>query len=399
MLRHIRLPVVLMLIVTASATAGPREPAVQPITVGERLSLYSDLLDEERVIHVALPEDYENSDSRYPVLYVLDGEWHFPHAQALLWFLAHCGHVRTHPVPPMIVVGVENVDRNRDYTPTHREEQHGMLFPTSGQSDRFLDFLESELIPFVDGAYRTHPYRILSGWSFGGLFCITTLLSGRDVFDAYIAISPSLWWDDGLVLEQAKGLLEQETELESSLIITLGDETGLVRPAVLDFVTILKAKAPETLDWDFDVSYGEEHNLVPPVALYNGLRMLYQDWNMPDNVLSEGLDAVGEHYAALSRKYDYEITAPEDLLTRLARSYWYSDEFEAALDVCLYRKDIYPERPSSYFFLGAAYENLGDKDLAAANYKQAYDLESASPTPSQAGLEMYSGALDRVSGD
>jgi predicted alpha/beta superfamily hydrolase len=396
MLRQIGLLLILMLIASALDAAEPSGLVGQPLTAGERLSLKSELLGEERVLSVALPEDYEKSDSRYPVLYVLDGEWHFPHAQALVWFLAHCGHVRTHPVPPMIVVGIENVDRSRDYTPTHREEQHGMLFPTSGQSDRFLGFLESELIPFIDENYRTQPYRILSGWSFGGLFCITTLFSGRDVFDGYIAISPSLWWDDGLVLEQAKDLFEQQTELESSLIITLGDETRLVRPAVLDFVTILKAKAPQTLDWDIDLSYGEEHNLVPPMALYKGLRMLYYDWNMPDNMLSEGLGAVDEYYSALSLKYGYAITPPEDLLTRLARSYWYSDEFETALEVCLYRRDIYPGRPSSYFFLGAAYENLGDKGLAAANYKQAYDLEAASPLPGEASLNMYQGALERV---
>lgn len=78
-----------------------------------------------------------------------------------------------------------------------------MAFPTSGQADRFLDFLEKELIPHIDRNYRTYPHRIIAGWSFGGLLATHALIHRPEIFDAYLAISPSLWWDEELLLAEA----------------------------------------------------------------------------------------------------------------------------------------------------------------------------------------------------
>ena len=102
----------------------------------------------------------------------------------------------------MIIVAIVNVDRNRDYTPTYAPKQKGGLeFPTSGKADKFLEFLKSELFPYVESNYRTQPYRIITGWSLGGLFTVFTYLEHPEYFSAYLAISPSLWWDNESMLK------------------------------------------------------------------------------------------------------------------------------------------------------------------------------------------------------
>lgn len=366
-----------------------------PVPLGYRRTIASTVLGEERTVVVALPERYEGSTDRYPVLYVLDGEWHFPHAAALVRFLSEVRHNPKPPVPPMIVVGIENVDRNRDFTPTHLESDRGMGFPTSGESGRFLEFLESELIPLVETDYRTRPYRLLAGWSFGGLFAVNTLLESPGAFDGYIAVSPSLWWDGDLLVRKARERLASVGE-HKTLIVTLGDEAGAIRPAVLHFVEVLEGQAPAGLDWTFHPLYGEDHNLVPPTGLYEGLRLAYRDWLMPDEVADGGLEAIRAYHDRLSEKYGYPVTIPPALFTRLARSHWYQDQFEEALTVCELRIRTYPDAPDAWFFLGAALENLERRDEAEASYVKAVDLEAGRPAPNPTDLEECRRALARV---
>ena len=198
----------------------------QDLTIGERFTVYSKVLDEDRTVLIALPKGYRHSDARYPVLYVLDGEFFFYQAQAAVQFLSECTYIRTHPIPRMLVVGIVNVDRNRDFTPTHAPVQGELRYPTSGGAEKFLKFVQSELIPLIDDRYRTQPYRVLSGWSFGGLFTVHTYLNSPESFSAYLAISPSLWWEQDSVLERVKDVVADEDSDLKPLVVTLGAREG-----------------------------------------------------------------------------------------------------------------------------------------------------------------------------
>ena len=124
------------------------------------------------------------------------------------------------PSPEMIVVAVRNTDRTRDltpspFTPDPPEDGEGEdgdegdgenPMPTAGGAGAFLDFFERELFPFVEERYRTQPYRIVIGHSFGGLFAVHALVHRPAAFDAYVAISPSLWWANGVVVDRAESL-------------------------------------------------------------------------------------------------------------------------------------------------------------------------------------------------
>jgi uncharacterized protein len=116
-------------------------------------------------------------------------------------------------LPEMIVVGILNTDRTRDLTPTHSTSsafgQTPEMLKNSGGADNFLAFIEKELMPYIDTTYPVAPYKMLVGHSFGGLFAMHTLLNKPQLFNSYIAIDPSLWWDDQALAKKAITALQQ----------------------------------------------------------------------------------------------------------------------------------------------------------------------------------------------
>ena len=117
----------------------------------QKLTFHSDVLKEDRILLVRLPKGYLQTKQRYQVLYLLDAEFHFQQTAAAVEFLSECGYlVQNHMMPQVILVGIVNVDRNRDYTPTACPEQGTLHYPTSGKGERFMKFFEAELIPFID---------------------------------------------------------------------------------------------------------------------------------------------------------------------------------------------------------------------------------------------------------
>lgn len=154
---------------------------------------------EQRSFIVGLPASYEFSDTRYPVLYLLDGSQHFHYTTGITTFLS-----ANQFIPQMIVIAVNNTDRRRDLTPPSQVPAEQQSMPTHGGADNFRRFLADELIPWVDQKYRTHPYKVLSGHSLGGLFAVHTLATQPDLFNAYIAISPSMQWNAQHLVKQAE---------------------------------------------------------------------------------------------------------------------------------------------------------------------------------------------------
>src|SRR5687767_11622017 len=157
------LPALFVLLVLATAAFG-QAPALYDAPA--RFTIKSGVLGEERTILVRTPPGYERNDLRYPILYMTDGDAHLLHTSGTVSFLARNGRM-----PEMIIVGITNTDRTRDLTPTRVSSMtlpNGtMQFPTSGGADKFLKFIETELIPQVEAKYRAQPYRVLAGHSFG----------------------------------------------------------------------------------------------------------------------------------------------------------------------------------------------------------------------------------------
>lgn len=363
------------LLLTAPAVCQGQQ--AHDLTIGERFTVYSKVLDEDRTILVGLPKGYRDSEARYPVLYVLDGEFFFYQAQAAVQFLSECTYIRTHPIPQMLVVGIVNVDRNRDFTPTHAPVQGELRYPTSGGAAEFLEFLQSELMPLIDAQYRTQPYRILSGWSFGGLFTVHTYLESPEAFSAYLAISPSLWWEQDSVVKRAKDAVADENVGFRPLVVTLGALEGgdMDRSVRRGLVPLFESDRSTALAFTAIEIAEREHYYSPYEAFFDGLRALFQSWALPQERLSGGVESIQDFYRELSARVGYAVEIPESAYQALVGSLISEGDDQAALEIARLAVDRYPQSSRAHKTLGVMLRRTGDVAAARARFEQAIEVE------------------------
>ncbi len=165
--------------------------------------------------------------------------------------------------------------------------------PTHGGADNFVRFLSDELMPWVESRYRTRPYSILVGHSYGGLFAVHTLLTRPDLFDAYLAISPSLDWNNQALIAEAETFFEETPELFADLYMTIGNEGGAMLGGVRKLAGVLDEHAPIGFRWDLRVMEEETHNSVPLRSTRQGLESIFQGWNLHDAVTMYDQGGVG----------------------------------------------------------------------------------------------------------
>ncbi len=233
---------------------------------GKRDSINSVILKEKRIIQVLLPEKYKpGSTDKYDVLYVLDGDWNTKLALEIQHFIESEAYM-----PPTIIVGVLNVDRDRDLTPTHVDNPK-----TSGGADKFLSFLKNELIPYVDKTYPSNGDNTLFGHSYGGLFVMYALLNEPNVFKSYIAADPSFWWDKHYMNKQATDKLPGLANMHRTLYMTGREGEGLVGMGIPPMDTILRKYAPADLIWKLTAYPEETHGSVRLKSMYDGLKFSY----------------------------------------------------------------------------------------------------------------------------
>ncbi len=254
----------------------------KPFVLGRIEEINSVQLAEKRTLNIYLPERYSASDTlRYPVIYLLDGsaDEDFIHIVGLVQFNNFSWINR---VPKSIVVGIANVDRRRDFTYPTTIEADKKRFPTTGHSDKFIAFIGNELQPFIDQKYKTTTAKTIIGQSLGGLLATEILLKQPRLFDKYIIVSPSLWWDNGSLLNQPSALLQPDYTKETAVYIGVGKE-GLTPgdvPRVMEVdANVLAEKLKHTKSKSvtvyFDYLPQEDHATVTHQAVFNALRLLY----------------------------------------------------------------------------------------------------------------------------
>lgn len=259
-----------MLLVAALLTLAPAgfaQGAGTPIVIGQSYKLQSATMDAARTINVWLPPGYEKGTQRYPVLYLLDGgiEQDFHHISGLAQLGTIVGTTRD-----VIVVGIETVDRRNELAfPVATDAKLKADYPTAGQSERFRRFIASEVKPWVEKSYRTSGENALIGESLAGLFVVETMLRAPGLFDTWIAISPSLWWDNEALVKATAALLPKA---HGRLWLSVANEQGM---GVAPFAALLKDKAPAALKWTYVPRPEENHATIYHGAALAAIRQLY----------------------------------------------------------------------------------------------------------------------------
>jgi hypothetical protein len=283
-------------------------------------------------------------------------------------------------MPPLIVVGIANTDRIRDLTPTHTSENDPSgqaISPTSGGGDRFFNFIQSELMPEIEKRYRTVPYKIFVGHSLGGLIAIHILTSRPEMFDAYIAVSPSLWWDRQHTLHQAQNFFAAHEELDKAFFFSLGGEGPDMQDGFDQLDKSLTAKHPNGFRWKSARFPDETHVSTVLRAHYAGLRTIFSDWQMPSDDKGTpigGMSGIEQHYRDLSKRYRYTVSVPENVINLFGYQMLGDKKTDEAIAAFQRNVQLYPGSANVYDSLADGYESGGKFDLALQNCEKAVEL-------------------------
>lgn len=256
----------------------------KPFVLGTVVEMFSKELNEKRTLNIYLPEGYNENDTvRYQVIYLLDGsaDEDFIHVAGLVQFNNFPWIER---FPKSIVVGIANIDRRRDFSLPTSIEADKKQWPTTGGSQKFISFIEKDLQPFIQQQYKTNSSRMLIGQSFGGLLATEILLKKPTLFNQYVIISPSLWWNGGSLLKEKSDLLDSTFGEQTSVYIGVGKE-GLAPGASAHVMEVDANLLAEKLSLAknkkvkvyFDYLPEENHATIGHQAVINAFRKFYFD--------------------------------------------------------------------------------------------------------------------------
>lgn len=265
----------------AQTRAQAKEPIAKPFVLGDVREIQSVILGETRTLNVYLPQGYNARDTtHYPVIYLLDGSANedFIHVAGLVQF---CSFEWVNYLPPSILVGIANVDRKRDFTLPSSVPEEQQKFPTAGHSEAFIQFLEKELQPFIAKTYHVNGSSTLIGESLGGLLGAEILLKRPSLFNRYILVSPSLWWNNGALLDQGSEVLNANFINPTEVYIGVGKEgrtpTKLPRIMEVDANLLadkLKAGKSRSVRVVFDYLPEDNHGTIMHQATFNAFKLL-----------------------------------------------------------------------------------------------------------------------------
>ncbi|MBN1273477.1 MAG: tetratricopeptide repeat protein [Candidatus Aminicenantes bacterium] len=335
------------------------------MTLGRFQSFPSKILGEDFKYIVHLPEGYERTTGKYPVLFVLNAHMKSTFANAV----ATVSRLGTEMIPAMILVGLCNdTGRSRDTMPNEAGNE-------PGGAVLFLNFLTGEFVPFIDKTYRTKKFRILAGQSNTGLFTLYVFLTEPQAFDGFIAASPSLGWCLDLIKKRAKNLFQNGKWSGKFLYMNYGgkDYKELCVDPILEFDKYIKDAAPPKFKYHLEFLKMDGH--VPLASLNNGLLWMFPDFWVCDKMKAEGLAAVDNHFEKLSQRYGFDMEAPEEVLFSMSYDLLRQKKIDEsrALGQTLLKR--YPYSPRGWFVLAEYHRLQKDLDKAREFYKKALEID------------------------
>jgi predicted alpha/beta superfamily hydrolase len=380
---------------------NPKPIAPKPLKYKAH-TIHSKFLNEDRQVYIYLPPSYNASKDNlrtYPVMYVLDGDYFIEDAGRLIEKLIPVNYNTA--FPEMIVVGIANTsaaNRTRDLSPTHISSDPfdgSNRFDASGGGPAFMSFIEKELMPMIEKTYPTINYKTFVGHSLGGLTVLHTLINKPYLFDAYLALDPSTWWDDQLLLKQINAASGKINLRNKKLYIAIandlykGIDTADVRngqssfffplTSNLNIVDALKKHSNNGLAWSYAYYPDENHHTVTSPGLLDGLKYLFElkqseinkHFTIKDIPFGAGF-IISNTLAPVDM--GYTIFPPEKMIHDYGYSCLAKKEYTRALSLFQFNAANYPSSPFVFDALGDYYVVMKDVENARKNYTQALVL-------------------------
>ena len=381
------------------------------IVIGKIDSVYSKILGEQRKIWVYTPDMTSgNANQHWPVLYLLDGDGHFASVVGMIQQMSQVNGNNVYP--EMIVVAIPNTDRTRDLTPTHVASDPPMMdsnfSKNSGGGENFVAFIEKELMPHVDSVYQTAPYRVLIGHSFGGLTVMSVLTNHTKLFNAYIAIDPSMWYDRQRFLAATETKLTAQNYAGTRLYVGIANtmsegmtlakmkkdtssETRHIR-SIFELDKFLKAHPQNGLKYASMYYENDNHGSVPFASEYDGLRFIFDYYrlNITGKDFSDTSAALAiklkAHYDMVSKEMGYKVSPPESNINFLGYAAMKNKNFTKAAALFKMNIDNYPKSDNVYDSYADLMVEQKDTANAIVNYKKALAIKENAYTKQKLGV-------------
>ena len=367
--------------------------------VGVLDSLHSKVLNETRKIYIQLPDSYSpEKNQKYPVAFILDGEIFLP-------TLSDVHHYYSGGfMPEMVLVGISNdINRVRDLTTSTITTKYGMPFTEkNGEADNFRKFIETELIPFIENKYPVTNYRTLIGHSYGGLFTISTLINQPSLFANYLAIDPSLDWDDQKLLKEAQEMLATQNYNNKALFMSLNGQLHMQNSQItidnvmqdttdftlfarsnIAFSNLVKQNAKNGLTFEWKFYPKDIHGTIPFPSIMDGLISLFEWYQMEntdkinsfDTPKEELLSIIKYREQKLKNHFEYsESPYPEELLIMSGYMNMDMQQLEKAKMYFELAMEYYPESANTYDSMADYFERNGDNDNALKYVTIAFEM-------------------------
>lgn len=379
-------------------TAENGDAVSNQISIGVRDSVFSETLGEDREIWVHVPRS-SIYGFKYPVIYLLDGEFNFESVVGIVR-----SNAISRLIPEMIIVAIPNTNRFRDLTTSHTGDDAN----PSGGAENFTKFIEDELIPYIDTNYPTTPHRTLIGHSLGGLVVVNTFINHSHLFENYLAIDPSLGWDNQKLLNQGRNLLTDTHYGKKSLYIAIantinnGDETDMTFETALkdtssntlhlrsiyEFSELAKSNNQITSDWNYYPN--ETHGTVPIVAEHHALRFFFswfkfEHWNEfyatePKLTGEELVELIVSHHDKISTELKHTFLPDEYEINNLAYMFLGKDDHERAFSFFELNIQNYPTSANAYDSMGDYYNSISDTTNAIKYFTKSLEMGEVAGT-------------------
>lgn len=348
----------------------------QAIEMGKKDSIDSKILEEMRHFKIILPSTYEQySKIKYPVLYVLDGDFLIHSTSGILEYMSKTGQI-----PEMIQVYISNTNRTRDFTPSHSEINYeGEIDPSleiSGGGKNFLSFLNLELVRFIKKRYRTNSFNVIVGRSFAGLIGGFDYLQDRTEFDSYLLIDPSFWWDEKFTVEKTENALDNTLNrkriyISSSDNFKFSNYIEKMRNSQISFFENIKNKNIDSTKIKLELFEQNTHGTVTIPSLYKGLSFLFEDYFL-EGMKYRNAEEIISHFNQFSKNYYADFTPLEGMINWLA-----SVQIEENDAIKLYEWNVhnYPTSIDALLVLADQYEKHNIIEKAVSTYTEILNID------------------------